>query len=156
MVDTLTRAERSALMRRIRGKDTSPEWGVRRFLHRNGFRYRLRQRDLPGRPDIVLPKLRTVIFVHGCFWHRHPGCVKTSTPSTRRAFWEAKFKANVERDFRKAKELRAQGWKVVIIWECEVKETRLRRLLSQLRSQTQVRSQEPSLDSISRDEIAPP
>ena len=136
MIDTLTRAERSALMGRIRGTNTSPEWGVRRFLHRNGFRYRLHRSDLPGRPDIVLSKLRTVIFVHGCFWHRHQGCAKTTTPSTRKTFWEAKFKANVERDLRKANELKAQGWKIIIIWECEVNETRLRRLLFQLRRQT--------------------
>jgi DNA mismatch endonuclease (patch repair protein) len=140
MTDTLTRAERSALMARIRGKDTSPEWGVRRFLHRNGFRYRLHRRDLPGRPDIVLPKLRTVIFVHGCFWHRHEGCAKTTTPSTRKAFWEAKFKANVERDLRKANELKAQGWRIIIVWECDVKERRLRRLVSQLRRRTTFRA----------------
>jgi len=133
MTDTLTKAERSALMARIRGKDTDPERAVRRYLHKNGFRFRLHQRDLPGRPDIVLPKLRTAIFVHGCFWHRHSGCSKATTPSTRRAFWEAKFKANIERDLRKLAELSAQGWKVVTIWECEVEDVRLRWLVSQLK-----------------------
>jgi DNA mismatch endonuclease (patch repair protein) len=133
MTDTLTKKQRSALMARIRGKDTSPERAVRRFLHRNGFRFRLYLSDLPGRPDIVLPRLRTVIFVHGCFWHRHPGCIKTTTPSTRRAFWTTKFRENMARDRRKIAELSAQGWKTLTIWECEVKEPRLTRLVSQLR-----------------------
>src|ERR1700754_5094505 len=133
MTDTLTKKQRSALMSRIRGKDTTPERVVRRLLHKNGLRFRLHPRDLPGHPDIVLPRLRTVIFVHGCFWHRHLGCVKSTTPSTRRAFWEAKFRDNVARDQRKIAELSAQGWKTLTIWECEVKEPYLTRLVSQLK-----------------------
>src|SRR5262249_35675770 len=122
MTDMLTKKQRSALMSRIRGKDTTPERAVRRFLHKNGLRFRLHPRDLPGRPDIVLPRLRTAIFVHGCFWHRHSGCPKTTTPSTRKAFWETKFRENIARDLRKIAELSSQGWKTLTIWECEVKE----------------------------------
>jgi DNA mismatch endonuclease (patch repair protein) len=133
MTDTLTKKQRSALMARIRGKDTNPERAVRRFLHKNGLRFRLHPRNLPGRPDIVLPRLRTVIFVHGCFWHRHPGCIKTTTPSTRRDFWKTKFRENITRDHRKIAELSAQGWKTLTIWECEVKDARLTRLVSQLK-----------------------
>lgn len=128
MADTLSKAERSALMARIRGVNTRPEMAVRRFLHKNGFRFRLHPRDLPGRPDIVLPKLRTAIFVHGCFWHRHLGCKKATTPSTRKAFWNAKFEANVERDMRKVAELRDLGWTAITIWECEVTRVPLARL----------------------------
>jgi DNA mismatch endonuclease (patch repair protein) len=132
MSDTLTKSERSALMARIRGKNTNPERTVRRYLHRRGFRFRLHAHELPGRPDIVLPKLHTVIFVHGCFWHRHPGCIKTTTPSTRKAFWERKFRANIERDLRNIAELTARGWKTLTIWECEVQEECLDRLASRL------------------------
>lgn len=133
MVDILTKAQRSALMARVRGENTTPERTVRRFLHRHGFRFRLHPRNLPGRPDIVLPKFRTVIFVHGCFWHRHKGCVKTTTPGTRKAFWQSKFKANVERDRRKAAELAERGWKVLVVWECQVTAARLRNLSSRLK-----------------------
>jgi DNA mismatch endonuclease (patch repair protein) len=133
MVDILSKAERSALMARIHGVNTSPELAVRRFLHERGFRFRLHRRNLPGRPDIVLPKLHMAIFVHGCFWHRHPGCKKASTPSTRKAFWKAKFDANVERDKRKAAELRDRGWTTITIWECEVTPVRLARLFSRLK-----------------------
>jgi DNA mismatch endonuclease, patch repair protein len=133
MADILSKAERSALMARIRGVNTSPELAVRRFLHERGFRFRLHLRELPGRPDIVLPKLHTAIFVHGCFWHRHPGCKKATTPSTRKTFWKAKFEANVERDKRKVAELRDRGWTVITVWECEVTPVRLARLLSRLK-----------------------
>jgi DNA mismatch endonuclease, patch repair protein len=133
MADILSKPERSALMARIRGVNTSPELAVRRFLHGRGFRFRLHLRKLPGRPDIVLPKLHTAIFVHGCFWHRHPGCKKATTPSTRKAFWKAKFEANVERDKRKVAELRDRGWTVITVWECEVTPVRLARLLSRLK-----------------------
>jgi DNA mismatch endonuclease (patch repair protein) len=133
MIDTLSKTDRSALMSRVRGVNTSPEIAVRRFLHEHGFRFRIHPCNLPGRPDIVLPKLNTVIFVHGCFWHRHAGCTKTTTPSTRQAFWNAKFKANVERDKRKAAELTEQGWKIITIWECEVTPERLRHLVLRLK-----------------------
>ena len=113
--------ERRRIMQAVRQKNTKPEVTVRRLLHRLGYRFRLHRRDLPGSPDIVLPKHRTVIFVHGCFWHRH-GCKKTTTPKIRRNFWEAKFAANVERDRRKEEQLREAGWRVLTIWECQVNE----------------------------------
>ena len=137
MADMLSKAERSALMARIRGVNTTPELTVRRFLHKHGFRFRLHSRNLPGRPDIVLPRLHTVIFVHGCFWHRHPGCPKTTTPSTHQAFWQAKFKANVERDKRKVAELADLGWRAITIWECEATAVRLARLVSRLRKRAE-------------------
>ena len=111
--------ERSALMGRIRGRDTAPEMLVRRMAHALGFRFRLHVRGLPGRPDIVFPAHRKIIFVNGCFWHRHLGCVKTTTPKTRIAFWQAKFDGNVARDVRTTTELRRAGWDVLIVWECQ-------------------------------------
>jgi len=107
-------------MSRVRSKNTKPELIVRSLLHRMGFRFRVNRSDLPGKPDIVLSKYKTVVFVHGCFWHRHKGCKRATAPSTRREFWEKKFTANVERDKRNCHELQAQGWKVVVLWECEV------------------------------------
>jgi DNA mismatch endonuclease (patch repair protein) len=114
--------ERSRLMARVKGKNTKPELIVRRGLHRLGYRFRLHRGDLPGRPDIVLPKYRTAIFVHGCFWHRHPGCSKASTPKTRADFWLDKFATNVARDGRNVEALEAGGWQVLIVWECETKD----------------------------------
>lgn len=107
-------------MARIGQKNTKPELLVRGALHRLGFRFRLHKRDLPGRPDIVLPKYRTVIFVHGCFWHRHPGCRRTTTPATRKAFWLNKFEANIARDRKATETLERAGWNVLVLWECEV------------------------------------
>lgn len=121
-VEPTVEPQRSALMVRIRGKDTKPELAVRRLAHRLGYRFRLHRRDLPGSPDLVFPALRKVIFVHGCFWHRHPGCRKASTPTTRRTFWQAKFDRNVERDVRKEVELMAAGWEVLLVWECETRD----------------------------------
>jgi DNA mismatch endonuclease (patch repair protein) len=120
MADTLTKAERSALMAKIRGTNTKPEVFVRSALHRAGFRFRLHGRTLPGRPDIVLAKHRTVVFVHGCFWHRH-GCTLSSEPATRRAFWREKFARNVARDRRTAAALRRAGWRVLTVWECSLR-----------------------------------
>jgi len=108
-------------MARIRGKDTKPELLVRSLLHRMGYRFRLYRKDLPGTPDIVLPRLRTVVFVHGCFWHRHKDCKGTSTPKTHVDFWEAKFKRNVERDSRNRRDLRRLGWRYIVVWECETR-----------------------------------
>lgn len=110
---------RSALMGRIKGKNSRPEMVVRRTAHAMGFRFRLHRRDLPGTPDLVFPKLRKVIFVHGCFWHRHPHCKRTTTPKTRRRYWSEKFRDNVERDARKERELESFGWDVLVVWECE-------------------------------------
>ena len=113
---------RSRNMAAIRGKDTGPELAVRRILHAMGLRFRLHRKDLPGRPDIVLPKHRTVVFVHGCFWHRHEDCRYTTTPKTRQEFWESKFAANVERDSRNRTDLRQLGWRVIVVWECELRQ----------------------------------
>ena len=118
-MDTLTPAERSALMSRIRGKDTKPELAVRRGLHAMGYRYRTHEARLPGRPDLVFTRRRIAVFVHGCFWHRH-GCAKTSMPKTRPEYWAAKFAANVERDQRNARRLAEAGWRVFVAWECEI------------------------------------
>jgi DNA mismatch endonuclease (patch repair protein) len=106
-------------MSRIRGKDTTPEMVVRSMLHRMGYRFRLHARDLPGRPDIVLPKYRTVIFIHGCFWHRHRGCKNCTTPTNNREFWVNKLERNVERDKAKQGVLLKLGWRVTLVWECE-------------------------------------
>jgi DNA mismatch endonuclease, patch repair protein len=110
-------------MAAVRQKDTTPETIVRGLLHALGYRFRLHDRRLPGSPDIILPRLKTVIFVHGCFWHRH-GCSRTTTPATRRDFWVNKFKANVMRDRRAARRLRAAGWSVITIWECQAEDPR--------------------------------
>ena len=118
IVDTVTR---SRMMAGIKGRNTRPEMIVRRFLHANGYRFRLHRRDLPGSPDIVLPRFRTCIFVHGCFWHRHAGCRYATTPKTRPEFWQTKFERNVDRDVRARAALVADGWTVVTIWECELK-----------------------------------
>ncbi len=118
-MDTLTPAARSALMAKIRSKDTKAEIAVRSCLHRLGYRFRLHDRRLPGSPDIVLPRLRTVIFVHGCFWHRHNNCKFAYTPKTRPEFWTEKFEKNKARDKLVRDSLRKLGWRVEIIWECE-------------------------------------
>ena len=107
-------------MSRIRSKNTKPEILVRSILHRAGYRFRIHVKKLPGTPDIVLPKYRTVIFVHGCFWHRHTNCNNSTMPKTRIEFWESKFKSTIERDRIKIEKLRLSGWNVVIIWECEL------------------------------------
>lgn len=108
-------------MSRIQGSDTSPERNVRSVLHRMGYRFRLNRKDLDGTPDIVLPKYQAVIFVHGCFWHRHPHCKYAYIPKSRVDFWQKKFSENVERDRRSEKRLAGLGWKVIVVWECELK-----------------------------------
>ena len=118
MADVVDARTRSRMMSGIRGKDTRPEMLVRRELHRLGFRFRLHDARLPGKPDLVLRKHSAVIFVHGCYWHRHEGCRYATTPATRREFWLAKFAANVERDRRDQAALRARGWRVFVVWEC--------------------------------------
>ncbi|MDH0744844.1 very short patch repair endonuclease [Pseudomonas sp. GD03842] len=117
-MDVVSKEVRSRMMAGIRGSDTLPEMKVRRLLHRHGFRYRLHPRELPGRPDVVLPRYRVCIFIHGCFWHRHPGCRYTTTPSTREGFWRLKFEQNVKRDLRNRNELLQLGWRVIELWEC--------------------------------------
>lgn len=121
LVDRLTPARRSWLMSRVGGKNTTPEIVVRKVAHSLGLRFRLHRKDLPGTPDLVFPKWRTAIFVHGCFWHRHAGCPKASNPKTRAGYWRKKFESNVRRDNRNVKLLRKQGWSVLTVWECETK-----------------------------------
>lgn len=121
MTDTVDKQTRSRMMAGIKGRNTRPERLLRQLLHRSGFRFRLHPRQLPGRPDIVLPKYRTAIFVHGCFWHRHHGCHYTSTPSTRPEFWAEKFSKNIERDGRNCRQLQESDWRVLIVWECGLK-----------------------------------
>lgn len=118
MTDVVSAETRSKMMASIRRRDTKPEIAVRKALHAAGYRFRLDVRSLPGSPDIVLPKWRTAIFVHGCFWHRHAGCFYASTPATRPEFWQAKFDANVARDHGNEEALLERGWHVAIVWEC--------------------------------------
>ena len=106
-------------MRRVRGKDTTPERAVRRVAHALGYRFRLHRRDLPGTPDVVFPRLRRAIFVHGCFWHRHEGCARTTTPKTRVVYWREKFEQNIQRDRRNLAALRRLEWEVLVVWECQ-------------------------------------
>jgi DNA mismatch endonuclease, patch repair protein len=118
-VDPPVTPARSAMMARVGRKNTRPEMVVRRAAHRLGLRFRLHPGGLPGTPDLVFPRWKTAVFVHGCFWHRHAGCRKASPPKTRGAFWQAKFDRNVARDQRVAEALRADGWRVETLWECE-------------------------------------
>ena len=106
-------------MRRVRSKDTTPEMRVRRLVHGMGYRYRLHAKDLPGSPDLTFRSRKKVIFVHGCYWHRHPGCRRASTPSTRLDYWQAKFDRNVARDAAAQAALEADGWDVLVVWECD-------------------------------------
>lgn len=120
MVDKIDRHARSRNMSKIVSKNTQPELKVRSILHRLGFRFRLHQKNLPGRPDVILPKHRAVIFVNGCFWHRHVECREASRPKTNSQYWEDKLNRNVERDIRNHLLLKERGWKVIIFWECEL------------------------------------
>lgn len=120
-MDRLTRSRRSWLMSRVASKNTSPELRVRKAAHAAGLRFRVHRKDLPGTPDLVFPRWQIVLFVHGCFWHRHEGCSKSTMPKTRAEYWSSKFAHNVQRDRRIATELRNLGWNVHVIWECETK-----------------------------------
>lgn len=120
MVDVVDRQTRARMMAGIKGTNTKPELLLRRALHARGFRFRIHEKRLPGKPDIVLPKWRVAIQVHGCFWHRHEGCTKASNPGTNVAFWQEKFAANVARDQEKVEALLAMGWRVLIVWECSI------------------------------------
>ena len=120
MTDRLSKSDRSKAMAKVRSADSKPEWILRCGLHRLGFRYRLLDGTLPGKPDLVFPKYKSVIFVHGCYWHRHKGCKDASTPRSNTQFWLTKFKENVQRDKRNTRELEALGWRVLVLWECEL------------------------------------
>ncbi len=121
MRDHLSKEKRSWNMSRIRSKDTLPELMVRSLLHRLGYRFRLHRKDLPGKPDIVLRKYKTVIFVHGCFWHRHKGCKRCTTPTTNAKYWVPKLEGNVKKDIEHRRTLKRLGWRTIVVWECEVK-----------------------------------
>ena len=129
-LDPLTADQRSELMSRIRSKDTKPEMRVRRLVHGMGCRYRLHAKELPGRPDLVFRPRRKVIFVHGCFWHRHDGCARATTPKKRTSYWEDKFHKNIVRDRRNLLDLAELGWDAIVVWECETRD--LDRLAAQL------------------------
>ena len=133
-MDQLNSERRSWNMSRIRGKDTEPEKMVRSLLHGLGFRFRLHQKDLPGKPDIVMTSRKTVVLVHGCFWHRHQNCRYATTPKSNSEFWQRKFQSNVERDVRQFIALTGLGWKVITVWECETRDPNLlgERLLEEI------------------------
>lgn len=121
MADIVDAKTRSRMMAGIRGKNTRPELALRRALHRIGLRYRLHLKSLPGKPDLVFPRFNAVLFVHGCFWHQHRGCRYSTTPATRRDFWEHKFRQNEDRDRKVKRELFEAGWRIGTIWECAIK-----------------------------------
>lgn len=134
MVDSISKERRSWNMSRIRSKNTKPELIVRSLLHKRGFRFRLHVRDLPGKPDIVLPKYKTVIFVHGCFWHRHLGCGGATIPKSRTEWWIEKLDGNVKRDLKIERDLKALGWKTIVIWECELENETMDETIRNLKS----------------------
>ncbi|UVK42692.1 very short patch repair endonuclease [Mesorhizobium sp. AR07] len=114
--------DRSRLMSRVKSRNTQPEMIIRRLVNSMGYRFRLHRHSLPGSPDLVFPRRKRVLFVHGCFWHRHPGCRHTTTPKTRVDFWQAKFQDNIARDLRVESALRESGWEVLVVWACEIKD----------------------------------
>jgi DNA mismatch endonuclease (patch repair protein) len=130
-MDIWTKDKRSSVMSKIRSKNTKPEIILRKALFSNGFRYRIHDKNFPGKPDIVMPKYRTVIFVHGCFWHHHSDCKEGKVPKTNTKFWSEKLSKNIERDVRHNLALTALGWKIITVWECEI-EKRLSVVLDKL------------------------
>lgn len=133
-MDVFDASKRSDVMRRVRSKDTKPERLVRSYLHVRGLRYRLHDRRLPGAPDLVFPSRRIAVFVHGCFWHGHEGCKRATMPKTRTEFWRDKIEGNRERDDRRSRELADLGWRVIVIWECEIGEAALSTLADEIAS----------------------
>ena len=149
-MDRVSPERRSANMRAVRGRDTAPEMAVRRAVHGMGYRYRLHRRSLPGSPDLVFAKLKLALFVHGCFWHAHPGCPRASIPSSNTAFWSDKLARNQRRDDEVQQALRAAGWKVEVLWECEVQRPaylhgRLRSILGSKSAETPILPEAPEL-----------
>ncbi|MDY6279835.1 MAG: DNA mismatch endonuclease Vsr [Roseburia faecis] len=140
-MDTFTTEKRSEIMSCVPSKNTKPEEFVRKYLFSQGFRYRKNDKRYPGTPDIVLPKYRTVVFVNGCFWHQHPGCRKATIPAAHHDYWKAKLNRNVERDKEEINKLREMGWRVIIVWECEIaskvkRKQRLPELADEIKSAT--------------------
>lgn len=138
MADVVDKATRSRMMAGIQGKNTKPELQVRKYLHGRGLRYKLHVKELPGKPDLVFPKLKAVVFVHGCFWHQHDGCKYATTPSSRKGFWENKLSENVKRDAYQIAALDGLGWRVFVVWECELRDgtARLDSLYSEITGDT--------------------
>ena len=132
MADVLSKEQRRMCMSHIKNKNTKPEILVRRFLFANGFRFRLYRKDLPGKPDIVLPRYKTVIFINGCFWHGHPGCKYATIPETNREFWSNKISGNMERDKVTFSTLEKMGWRTIVVWQCELKPKKKDRTLQNL------------------------
>ena len=126
MTDIVSEEQRSYIMSRVGSKNTKPELLVRSYLHRRGFRFRLHGKKLAGKPDLVFPKYKTVVFVHGCFWHRHKGCPRATMPSSRVAFWRRKFERNMARDKENQRSLQVLDWQVIVLWECEISTIRSR------------------------------
>jgi DNA mismatch endonuclease (patch repair protein) len=120
MADKLSKEKRGWNMSRIKSKDTKPELLIRKAIYKLGYRYRLHKKGMPGRPDVVINRIKTTVFVNGCFWHRHGDCSEASRPKTNSEFWENKISKNVERDVKNYKILQSAGWKVIVIWECEI------------------------------------
>lgn len=134
MADVFTREERSRVMATVKSTDTTPERKVRSIVHRLGYRFRLHRKDLPGNPDIVLPRHRKVIFVHGCFWHQHPRCSAADRPASNTEYWNKKLNRNIQRDRKNLRALRKDGWQPLVVWECQLKneartEAKIRRFL---------------------------
>jgi DNA mismatch endonuclease (patch repair protein) len=129
MADVHNKSTRSYNMSQIKGKNTKPEMLVRKFLHANGFRYRLHDKKLPGKPDIVLPKYKTVIFVHGCFWHGHEGCKYFKIPQTRTGWWTDKINGNKANDVKAVRALKKDRWKIINVWECDLKTAKVEKTL---------------------------
>ena len=132
MADVHSKEVRSYNMSRIKGKNTKPEMLVRRFLHANGFRYKLHDKTLPGKPDIVLPKYKTVIFIHGCFWHGHENCKYYVVPKTRTEWWLNKINGNIANDIKAIKALKKEGWKIIMLWSCNLRPTNINTSLNSL------------------------
>lgn len=134
MTDNLTKDQRRKNMQHIRSQNSKPEKVVRTFLHKHGLRFRLHRKDLPGKPDIVLPKYNAVIFINGCFWHQHPRCKRATIPKSNRDYWIPKLEKNKKRDKKNKKLLKDLGWKIIIIWECQLKTNQQKKTLNKIRT----------------------